>query len=931
MPKSPAAACSRRINVMITISLSIILLSLSILVLSAAAAMRLLFLKGKWTAGVLLLGTVSLMMLHRGISLYQVTSGEINNIELIAEFTSLIVSCVLLAGILYLNRLFGSLDVEMDKRNRTEENLKQATARLQALIYAMPDMVIFKDREGRHLTVNKSAEEFFGLHQNEVYGKTGDELLPSGIAALYGRGDHHAMNSPVPVQSEDRLMGRDGAETILDTIKTAIRDDQGTVTGLVAVSRDITKRKQAEEQIRLLYHQMHLILNAAGEGIFGLDRTGRITFTNPAASKMTGWTVEEMVGQSTCDLLIHSRADGSPYSSSECPLRKALESGSVHRGQDEVYWRKDGSCFPVEYVSTPIKEQDTVIGAVVVFKDITKRRQAEEESRLDQRRLSSLFNVSQQKSANSQEFVSAALAETVRLSESAFGFISYYKRETREFKLQIWPETAARQYSAAEPPGIFCIQYMGDCARHQRPLIVNDVAAEKPFVRERGNRNISLSRFMTIPVVCDGTVLCVVGIGNKQTHYTELDMRQTSAMMEEVWKIAERKIAEESLRLSEERLRLALAGANQGLYDLDLQTGEFTVSPEYATMLRYDPADFRETQTTVFDRVHPDDRERVEAMFNDCLAGAMQMYTEFRVRNAVGEWQWVQSRGKIVDWDSEGKPLRLVGTHTDVTERRKLLSQLEDLNKTLAQRVLEEIEKNRAKEQLLQLQSRHAAMGEMIDNIAHQWRQPLNNLGLIIQGIDRKCRDGSLSHDALSEKTRYGMSIIHYMSQTINDFSNFFRQDKEKITFRVKDVVGTALGFMETRLKRKDISVIADISEDVVIRGFRNEYTQVVVNILNNARDVFVERGVASPRIVLTGFREKGASVLTIADNGGGIPDHAIDKIFKPYFTTKEKSRGTGIGLYMAKTIIEGNMAGRLTVANLHNGAEFRIEVRDHA
>ena len=227
---------------------------------------------------------------------------------------------------------------------------------------------------------------------------------------------------------------------------------------------------------------------------------------------------------------------------------------------------------------------------------------------------------------------------------------------------------------------------------------------------------------------------------------------------------------------------------------------------------------------------------------------------------------------------------------------RRSHEQLEHLNRHLAERVREETEKNRAKDQQLQLRSRQAAMGEMIDNIAHQWRQPLNNLGLIVQGMQKKFSDGSLTTERMQEQAKIGMSLIRYMSQTINDFTNFFRDDKAIAHFKVKDVVATALSFMETSLKRNAITVKADIGEDIRIKGYRNEYTQVVVNILNNARDIFVERGVRSRIITLRAFKENRASVLIIADNGGGISDELMDRIFLPTLQPRRKTRGRASG-----------------------------------
>ena len=165
------------------------------------------------------------------------------------------------------------------------------------------------------------------------------------------------------------------------------------------------------------------------------------------------------------------------------------------------------------------------------------------------------------------------------------------------------------------------------------------------------------------------------------------------------------------------------------------------------------------------------------------------------------------------------------------------------------------------------------------------------------------------------------------MSQTIDDFRGFYRTDREKHTFFLNEVVDRVLSFVESGFRSSQIAIDAKMPEAVAASGYPNEFAQVLLNILNNARDVLLERRLPSPKIAIRVFRDQGRSVVTIADNGGGIAEGDLDRVFEPFFTTKEEGKGTGIGLYMSRIIIEKNLSGRLTARNIDGGAEFRIEV----
>lgn len=263
----------------------------------------------------------------------------------------------------------------------------------------------------------------------------------------------------------------------------------------------------------------------------------------------------------------------------------------------------------------------------------------------------------------------------------------------------------------------------------------------------------------------------------------------------------------------------------------------------------------------------------------------------------------------------------------EIAQRQQAEEELNVINCSLEERIADAITELRRKDTLLLQQSKLAAMGELLNNIAHQWRQPLNNIAVSIQTMQYLNKAGELSQEEMDRDIKAVMDILFYMSGTIDDFRSFFIKDREKREFVLQEIVEKTLNLLRSTLEDKGIMVKVEAEADVRATGYPNEYAQSLMNILNNAHDALLERQVQGPSITLVIKQEESRSVLTVSDNAGGIPQQILPQIFEPYFTTKGPSQGTGIGLYMAKTMIERNMGGTLTARNTAAGAEFRIEL----
>jgi signal transduction histidine kinase len=260
-------------------------------------------------------------------------------------------------------------------------------------------------------------------------------------------------------------------------------------------------------------------------------------------------------------------------------------------------------------------------------------------------------------------------------------------------------------------------------------------------------------------------------------------------------------------------------------------------------------------------------------------------------------------------------------------EVNKRTSELDELNKNLDQRVKSEIMQRREQEQLLIHQSRLAAIGEMVGAIAHQWRQPLNALGLVIQNMQLNYWQGRLDDAAIKRSMDKSERLINKMSSTIDDFRNFFKPNKQVENFNLFSAIQSVIELIEASLKNSAIVIKLHCDKNLEVLGYSGELSQVILNLISNAKDALLEFRPENPEITIEATKLQGKIIIKITDNGGGIKQQYLHKIFDPYFSTKSEGEGTGIGLYMSKMIVEKNMKGKLYARNQKDGVTFIIEL----
>ncbi len=240
----------------------------------------------------------------------------------------------------------------------------------------------------------------------------------------------------------------------------------------------------------------------------------------------------------------------------------------------------------------------------------------------------------------------------------------------------------------------------------------------------------------------------------------------------------------------------------------------------------------------------------------------------------------------------------------------------------------------RESEQIMMQQSKMASMGEMLSNIAHQWRQPLSVISTVASGVKMKKQFATIGDDELIKYMDDIGNSVEFLSKTIDDFSDFFKPDKQKVKFTAASVVDRSVKILDATLKNNDIEVIKKV-QDIELNQLDGELMQVLINILNNAKDILKENKVDHKKILIKVSQKNNRAIFIIHDNGGGVPANIIDHIFEPYFTTKHKSQGTGIGLYMSHQIITKHMNGFISVENApityedveYFGAKFIVDI----
>jgi len=800
------------------------------------------------------------------------------------------------------------------RRKQAETALAISQERMQTLINGLPFGVWVRDADDRVVLQNSidmaRYGNLLGTTLHDLPTPLERKLQYYRIKEQYNVGEFYTYETVESLNDSHYFFLR---------ISAPLRDTDGR-KGMFGVAIDITDRKHTELALQQLNEELEqrveqrtqelirseqdlrTIFNNVYDAILIHDLEGTILDANDRALELRQATREQLLGATLLDL----SAPDAPIGQLPDILQR-VQAGETMRFE----WRErrfsDQRPFDVEVSlrKVTLSNRPVILAGV---RDISDRKQAEQDL---------------QESRNMLELVLDTIPQRVFWKDRESRFLGCNRAFAQDYHLS--PDEIIGKTDLELPWAAWAHLYREDDANVIQTR-TSKLNYEEPTHNCDGAQ--IWIRTSKIPLTnSQGDVLGVLGC------YDD---------------ITARKRVEEALRDNEERLRLALTAANQGLYDLNLQTGEAIVSPEYATMLGYDPATFQETNGYWIERLHPHDRERVAGIYQAYVTGQMADYqVEFRQRTQDGQWKWILSLGKIVAWDEAGHPLRMLGTHTDIDDRKRLEQELRQINLELEQRVEERtLDLQRAIEAA---EAANRAKSVFLANMSHELRTPLNAILGFAQLMTRDRTLDSEKRQQLCIINRSGEHLL-YLINDILEMSKIEagRTSYTSISFDLQSLLNTVEELFQLRAREKGLQFRVErvATLPTYIETDENKLRQVLINLIGNAIK-FTQSGYVILRVQVEasnlasdldlGF-EMGLyppSPVTLwfelEDTGPGIDPAELDLLFEPFTQSRNRQvsqEGTGLGLPISRQFVR-LMGGDLTVeSRLGSGSLFKFSIQ---
>jgi PAS domain S-box-containing protein len=831
---------------------------------------------------------------------------------------------------------------DINSLREAEAKLRESEEKFRLAFYTSPDAI----------NLNRTAEQYRAIFENAVEGFF--QSTPEGefirvnqaLAKMCGYASPAEMVSDIKdiggqhyVRRQDReVFGRlisergvvenfehetrrkDGSTFWVSVSARAVRVEGGRILYYEGSHIDIDARKQAEKLLADAGEQYRSLFKTSTNAILIRNRAGIITMVNHAALRLLAAAkAGDLIGRAYLDLV---HPEDRPLSAERVAgvFRIALGQQGPDDGSYKGIPPREhrmvtlkGDVVDVEStgVGFPYKGELFIQG---IFRDISERKRAEAELRLDDQRMEALLHLNQMTHASLQEITSFAMEEAVRLTQSRIGYLAFANEDESVLTMYAWSRSAMAECAMEYKPIVYPVAdtgLWGEAVRQRKAIITNDYQAPSSLKKGFPKGHVRLERHLGVPIFDGERIVIVAGVGDKGSDYNQRDIKQLDLLMSGMWRIVQRKQAEEALRESEARFRTAFENASVGITLVSLDGIYLEVNEAMARIAGYSPADL--IGKPVADFTHPDDLGRRSGFLGDLISGRItsgEQERRFIHRNGSVVWTLIWAS---VQRDQDGKPMYFISLVQDITARKTA-----------------DEDKRKLESQLLQAQKMEA-IGSLAGGIAHDF----NNILSAIIGFTEL---SMLSEGAPVDYLREALKAALRAKDLVKQILSFSRQtDEERMPVHVGMVVKEIAKFLRASIPTTiDIRCTIDGRAGAVLAN-SVELHQILMNLCTNAVHAIGERA-GMVEIEVQGMDigpenrdgfpdlDLGHYVrLSVKDSGQGIPSDIQERMFDPYFTTKEKGVGTGLGLAVVHGIVKKSNGTIRVESEIGKGSVFQV------
>ena len=445
---------------------------------------------------------------------------------------------------------------------------------------------------------------------------------------------------------------------------------------------NIIERKQAEEELKKSEEKYRLLADNVTDAIWTMDMNLHFTYVSPSFERLLGYGVEEAKALGLSELLSHASLEVAMKAFKDELIIEKTEQKDLLRSRtlDLELKRKDGSTLWSEIKMTFLRDQDTrPIGILGVSREITERKRAENMLKLNESRLEALLELNKMTGASLQKIANFTLEEAIRLTESEIGYLAFTNEDETVLTMYAWSKKAMDECLISDKPLVYPVEttgLWGEAVRQRKAIITNDYSAPNPLKRGYPEGHVHVIRHMNVPIFDGDHIVVVAGVGNKASDYDESDVNQLTLLMQGMWRIIQRKEAEEKLQKSKASLAEAQRIAHLGNWNWNVQNNELYWSDEIYRIFGLVPQEFGTNYEAFLNSVHPDDRELVKKAVNEALFERKPYSIDHRIILPNGLERIVYEQAEVT-FDESGKPVHMIGTVQDITERKQSEEQIQ--------------------------------------------------------------------------------------------------------------------------------------------------------------------------------------------------------------------------------------------------------------